>query len=454
MNRRLSTRSGTNGGSSHQFKLSTLRGLQHPKLSQKMSKLIKSENGVISAYEKAGRERISVASQLSDWGDSIEDDAISDVSDKLAVLLAEMGDQEDNFAGNLEEYRMLLKHIRDTEASVQPARNQRNKAADEVQKMKLKDPNNSSKIETLEQELVRAEAQALVAEAQLTNMTRQKLKESFDVHLAGVIERGEKQILLARHARRLLNCLDDTPIIPGEEKPEYRHATSAKLIVEDAERDLKSWTSSLEPILTSVPDRTSESQLPLSSAARRKRDSAAAAGTTLGRGTESMSPTATTAAAGAAGYPGVDTTGAVDQDMTDAEPIVSGVNAVPDTTATTQTAPPRVIMRERETEVIGTTGVTGPGPDMMAADQGIRVTGVDQDRVTGAEEKRRVTDIDEAADQKSDVVTLSDSTEEVFDSVPEEEPVRERPEKVPKLSAGLGMPSRAEPSAYTVAVPY
>lgn len=279
------------------------------------------------------------------------------------------------------------------------------------------------------------------------------MKESFDIHLAAVIERGEKQILLARHARRLLNCLDDTPIIPGEEKPEYRHATSAKLIVEDAERDLKSWTSSLEPILTAVPDRTSESQLPLSSAARRKRDSAAAAGTTLGRGTESMSPTATTAAAGAAGYSGVDTAGTVDQDMTDAEPIVSGVTA-PDTTATTtQTAPPRVIMRERETEVIGTTGVTGPGPDMMAADQGIRVTGVDQDRVTGAEEKRRVTDVDEAADQKSDVVTLSDSTDDGFDSVVEE-PVRERPEKVPKLSAGLGVPSRAEPSAYTVAVPY
>lgn len=270
--------------------------------------------------------------------------------------------------------------------------------------------------------------------------------------MAGVIERGEKQILLARHARRLLNCLDDTPIIPGEEKPEYRHATSAKLIVEDAERDLKSWSSSLEPILTAVPDRTSESQLPLSSAARRKRDSAAA-GANAGRGTESMSPTANTAAAGAAGYSGLGTSAGVDQDMTDAEPVVSGVGAVPGAT-TTQAAPPRVIMRERETEVIGTTGVTGPGPDMMAADQGIRVTGVDQDRVTGTDEKMRVTDADEAEDQKSDVVTLSDSTDEGLDSVVEEEPVRERPEKVPKLSAGLGVPSRAEPSAYTVAVPY
>lgn len=266
-----------------------------------------------------------------------------------------------------------------------------------------------------------------------------------------MIERGEKQILLARHARRLLNCLDDTPIIPGEEKPEYRHATSAKLIIEDAERDLKSWSSSLEPILTAVPDRTAESQLPLSSAARRKRDSAAV-GTGFGRGTESMSPTATTAAAGAAGYP-VDTSAGVDHDMTDAEPVVSGVTAT-DATATTQAAPPRVVVRERETEVIGTTGVSGTGPDMMAADQGIRVTGVDQDQVTGAQEKRRVTDAEETADHKSDVVTLSDSTDDVLGSVVEEEPVRERPEKVPKLSAGLGVPTRAEPSAYTVAVPY
>lgn len=134
-----------------------------------MNRLVKSENSVISAHEKAGRERVSVASQLSEWGESTEDDAVSDISDKLGVLMAEMGEQEDVFAQNLEDYRTLLKHIRDTESSVQPSRDYRAKVADDIQKQKLKDPN-STKLETLEQELVRAEAQNLVAEAQLTNM--------------------------------------------------------------------------------------------------------------------------------------------------------------------------------------------------------------------------------------------------------------------------------------------
>ena len=40
---------------------------------------------------------------------------------------------------------------------------------DEIQKLKIKEPN-SNKIIQLEQELVRAEAQSLVAEAQLTNI--------------------------------------------------------------------------------------------------------------------------------------------------------------------------------------------------------------------------------------------------------------------------------------------
>lgn len=134
-----------------------------------MNRLIKNENAAIAAYEKAGRQRVSIAKDLSDWGEATEDDAVSDITDKLGVLLAEMGDQEELFAAYLEEYRTVLKHIRETESSVQPSRNHRAKIADDIAKLKIKDPE-SIKLETLEQELVRAEAQSLVAEAQLTNM--------------------------------------------------------------------------------------------------------------------------------------------------------------------------------------------------------------------------------------------------------------------------------------------
>jgi small-conductance mechanosensitive channel len=145
--------------------------VQQAELSKKLFKLIKAENHAINAYESAGRERLAIASQLSDWGESTNDDSVSDISDKLGVLLAEIGEQEDLFAQNLEDYRTILKQIRNTESSVQPSRDQKAKISDEIQKLKYKEPT-SPKLATLEQELVRAEAQNLVAEAQLTNIVR------------------------------------------------------------------------------------------------------------------------------------------------------------------------------------------------------------------------------------------------------------------------------------------
>ena len=143
--------------------------MQQPELSKKLFKMIKSENHAIGAYEAASRERISIASQLSDWGEATGDDSISDISDKLGVLMSEIGEQEDVFGQNLEDYRAILKQIRNTEGSVQPSRDQKAKIADEIAKLKYKEPQ-SPKIVQLEQELVRAEAQNLVAEAQLTNI--------------------------------------------------------------------------------------------------------------------------------------------------------------------------------------------------------------------------------------------------------------------------------------------
>lgn len=104
--------------------------LRQPELSKRLFKLIKTENHAIGAYESAGRETHSLATQLSDWGESTEDDAISDISDKLGVLLAEIAEQEDLFAQNLEDSRGVLKQIRNTESSVQPSRTHKAKVGD------------------------------------------------------------------------------------------------------------------------------------------------------------------------------------------------------------------------------------------------------------------------------------------------------------------------------------
>jgi len=255
MNRALSIRSNKNKDKSptskHGFSFSSLRGSVQPELSKRLFKLIKTENNLIGHYESAGKERVSIASQLSEWGEQTGDDAISDISDKIGVLLSELGEQEDMYAHNLDDKRNILKAIRNTEKSVQPSRDNKSKINDEIAKLKVKEPE-SAKLPTLEQELVRAEAENLVAEAQLTNITRQKIKEAYAAEFAATIERAEKQIILAKHGRRLLMLLDDTPVIPGDTRPAFEGVNQARQILNDAEDDLREWTPDLEDIPTNA----------------------------------------------------------------------------------------------------------------------------------------------------------------------------------------------------------
>ena len=140
-------------------------------MSRKLYRVIKSSNNLVSAHENAGRERTNIATQLSEWGEQTGDEGVSDISDKVGVILSELGDVEDNYAHGLEDARGVLKTVRNTEKSVQPSRDNKAKIADEIQKIKLKEPQ-STRVVVLEQELIRAEAENLVAEAQLTNVVR------------------------------------------------------------------------------------------------------------------------------------------------------------------------------------------------------------------------------------------------------------------------------------------
>jgi hypothetical protein len=78
--------------------------------------------------------------------------------------------------------------------------------------------------------------------------TRQKVKEAFDLHFAATIERAEKQIILARYGRQLVNLLDDTPVVPGDVRQPFEHSHEARAILSEAESELQAWEPRLEPI--------------------------------------------------------------------------------------------------------------------------------------------------------------------------------------------------------------
>jgi hypothetical protein len=80
------------------------------------------------------------------------------------------------------------------------------------------------------------------------SQTRQKIKEAYDLQFAATIERAEKQIILAKHGRRLLNLLDDTPVVPGDVRQPFAHGSDARQVLADAEHELQMWQPNLEAV--------------------------------------------------------------------------------------------------------------------------------------------------------------------------------------------------------------
>lgn len=241
-------------GGKQGFSFSSLRGGSQPEPSRRISRLIKAENSLVSAHLTAGRERITIAQQLSEWGEQSGDDAISDLTDKVGVILSEIGEQEDAFAHAIDDSPGRLKAIRNTEKSVQPSRENRLKMAEELNRVKAREPD-SSKVVVMEQELVRAEAENMVAEAQLTNVMRQRIKETYDSEFCATIERAEKQIILAKHGRRLLALLDDTPVVPGDNQQSYSSGPQARQVLDDCAEDMREWQPDHDTYLDSAANK-------------------------------------------------------------------------------------------------------------------------------------------------------------------------------------------------------
>jgi len=113
---------------------------------------------------------------------------------------------------------------------------------DHIAQLKYKEPD-SPKIVVLEQELVRAEAESLVAEAQLSNITREKIKAAYGYQFDALREHCEKVAIIAGFGKHLLELIDDTPVTPGETRAAYDGYEASKAIIQDCEDSLTNWVT-------------------------------------------------------------------------------------------------------------------------------------------------------------------------------------------------------------------
>lgn len=83
-----------------------------------------------------------------------------------------------------------------------------------------------------------------MAEAQLSNITREKLKAAFTYQFDAMREHCEKLAIIAGYGKHLLELVDDTPVTPGETRNAYDGYEASKAIIQDCEDALTNWVSS------------------------------------------------------------------------------------------------------------------------------------------------------------------------------------------------------------------
>ncbi|KAJ4158193.1 uncharacterized protein LMH87_008728 [Akanthomyces muscarius] len=200
-------------------------GAFSPKLAKKLARLVNMETNLMLSLETVAKERKEVTQQLSVWGEDGEG-YIPDLTDKLGVCLYEIGELEDQYVDCYDQYRITMNGIVDIESSVQPTRDRKNQRQD-----------------CPAQELVRAEAVSLVAEAQLSNTTREKVKTAYTYQFNSIREHCEKVVIIAGYGKHLLELIDDTPIMPGEFEQPYDSHEASRAILRDCEDSLANWVT-------------------------------------------------------------------------------------------------------------------------------------------------------------------------------------------------------------------
>ncbi|KAH8624007.1 Sphingolipid long chain base-responsive protein [Alternaria alternata] len=169
----------------------------------------------------------------------------------LAKKLSQLVKMEKNVMRSME----LVSRERMEVAKDAYSRIGKQKITDQIAQLKYKEPN-SPKIVVLEQELVRAEAESLVAEAQLSNITREKLKAAFTYQFDAMREHCEKLAIIAGYGKHLLELVDDTPVTPGETRQAYDGYEASKAIIQDCEDALTNWVSQNASVSSKLSQRS------------------------------------------------------------------------------------------------------------------------------------------------------------------------------------------------------
>ncbi|KAI8356837.1 Eisosome component PIL1-domain-containing protein [Mortierella sp. GBAus27b] len=219
-----------------------------------------------SSLKTLDKEISADAKLIAAWG-APEGDDLSDVCQRMAQLMEEVGLIQQAYSLRHTAYRKSIKSLKIQEMTLDENRKKKQDLISQIAKAQKSSKENPIKLMDLQATLERVTAELDVQELELKRFKRVTIKEAFDSKFEAMLEYAEKMALIAGYGRAITLVIDTEPQIAGMVKV-YNGAEYTAGIINQVKGEVTSW----QPQSVNAPARTqvtppTQDELALSAAA-------------------------------------------------------------------------------------------------------------------------------------------------------------------------------------------
>ncbi|KAF9327320.1 hypothetical protein BG006_009347 [Podila minutissima] len=209
-----------------------------------ISKWLAEMKNIDSSLKTLDKEISADAKLIAAWGTN-EGDDLTDVCQRMAQLMEEVGLVQQTFSLRHTAYRKMIKSIKIQEMTLDENRKKKHDLAGHVAKLQKSSKENPIKLMELQNALDRISAELLAQELELMQFKRINIRDAFNAKFDAMIEYSEKMALIAGYGRQITQAID-TETQVADRLRIYSGAEFTALTVNQVKTAVTSWQAPAE----------------------------------------------------------------------------------------------------------------------------------------------------------------------------------------------------------------
>ncbi|KAF8932626.1 hypothetical protein BGZ52_009724 [Haplosporangium bisporale] len=172
-----------------------------------INKWLAEMKNIDSSLKTLDKEISADAKLIATWG-TTEGDDLTDVCQRMAQLMEEVGLVQQTFSLRHTAYRKTIKSIKTQEMTLDENRKKKHDLTGQIAKVQKSSKENPIKLMELQNALDRVSAELLTQELELMQFKRINIRDAFNAKFDAMIEYSEKMALIAGYGRQITQAID------------------------------------------------------------------------------------------------------------------------------------------------------------------------------------------------------------------------------------------------------